>query len=332
MICWKRRCNTQGKQTYVKPDLQSPEDPILCQGAELERLFDRGFYTEGPAEGPDGRIYFCDITPTFLSNMAAGNIWAYDPTDGSTTLFRSPSGMASGIHFDAAGRMVIAGGADFGCRAVIRTDLKTGRSHILAGLYRGRPFNSPNDLVIDRAGRIYFTDPRYFGHEPIEQPVFGVYRIDPDGSVHLLLADVSKPNGIELSPDEKTLYVAEHDIRILDRRLSDVPIRDMGDMRILAYDLEDGVACNQRTLVDYGAEKGADGIAVDSAGNIYAAVRSRQRPGIRIYSAQGDPLTDIPLPAAPSNVALCTRNNQTYLYITAANGLYRLATRVPAKS
>jgi gluconolactonase len=316
----------------VKPDPESPEDPILFPGTTLESLFDGGFYTEGPAVGPDGRIYFCDITPTFLSNMAAGNIWAYDPTDGSTALIRSPSGMASGIQFDAAGRMVIAGGADFGCRAIIRTDLKTGRSHILAGLYHGKPFNSPNDLVIDRGGRIYFTDPRYFGHEPIEQPVFGVYRMDPDGSVQLLLADVSKPNGIELSPDEKTLYVVEHDIRILDRRFSDVPIRDSGEMRILAYDLKEGVARNQRTLVDYGAEKGADGIAVDSAGNIYAAVQSRQRPGIRIYSARGDLITAIELPAAPSNVALCTRNKQTYLYITAANGLYRLATRVPAKS
>jgi len=321
-----------GNQPRVKPDPQGLGDQIPVPGAKLEQLFDRGFYTEGPAEGPDGRIYFCDITPTFLSNMAAGNIWAYDPTDGSTTLIRSPSGMASGIQFDAAGRMVIAGAADFGCRAVIRTDLQTGRSHILAGLYRGRPFNSPNDLVIDRGGRIYFTDPRYFGHEPIEQPVFGIYRIDPDGSVHLLLADVSKPNGIELSPDEKTLYVVEHDIRILDRRFSDVPVRDMGEMRILAYDLEEGVARNQRILVDYGAEKGADGIAVDSAGNIYAAVQSRQRPGIRIYTARGNPNSEIELPAAPSNITLCTRNNQTHLYITAANGLYRLATRVPAKS
>jgi gluconolactonase len=315
----------------VKPNPDGSEDPILCPGTTLETLFVDGFYTEGPAVGPDGRIYFCDITPTFLSNMAAGNIWAYNPTDGSTTLIRSPSGMASGIQFDAAGRMVIAGGADFGCRSIIRTDLKTGRSHILAGLYTGKHFNSPNDLVIDRNGRIYFTDPRYFGHEPIEQPVFGVYRIDPDGSVHLLLADVSKPNGIELSPDEKTLYVVEHDIRILDRRLSDVPIRDSGEMRILAYDLDQGVARNQRTLVDYGAEKGADGIAVDSAGNIYAAVQSRQRPGVRVYSARGDLITAIELPAAPSNVALCTHNKQAYLYITAANGLFRVATKVPAK-
>ena len=305
---------------------------IVHPDARLEQLFDRGFYTEGPAEGPDGRIYFCDITPTFLSGMAAGNIWAYDPHDGSTALVRSPSGMASGIKFDRQGRMVIAGGADFGCRAIIRTDFQSGRSHIVAALYNGRPFNAPNDLVIDQAGRIYFTDPRYFGHESIEQPVFGVYRIDPDNSVHLVLANVSKPNGIDLSPDERTLYVVEHDIRILDRRIAAVPVRDMGEMRILAYDLDKGMPLNQRVLIDYGSEKGADGIAVDSLGNIYAAVQSQQRPSVRVYSARGDSLAEIGLPEAPSNLTLSNREGRTHLYITASKSLYRIATQVPARA
>ena len=302
---------------------------IFADGAKVERVFAEGFYTEGPAEGPDGRIYFCDITPTFLSGMAAGNIWAFNPATSATGLVRSPSGMASGIKFDADGRMVIAGGADFGCRSVIRTDLASGRSHILAGLYTGRPFNAPNDLVIDRQGHIYFTDPRYFGHEPIEQPVFGVYRIDPDGTVQLILADVSKPNGIDMSPDQRILYVVEHDIRILDRRHGAVPTRDKGEMRILADDLEDGVAANQRVLVDYGDEKGADGIAVDNAGNIYAAVQSATRPGVRVYNPSGLSLAEIATPETPSNVALMARNGRTWLYITASTGLYRVETRIP---
>lgn len=301
---------------------------IFADGAKIERVFAEGFYTEGPAEGPDGRIYFCDITPTFLSDMAAGNIWAFNPDTGATDLVRSPSGMASGIKFDAAGRMVIACGADFGCRSIIRTDLASGRSHILAGLYNGRPFNAPNDLAIDRQGRIYFTDPRYFGHEPIEQPVFGVYRIDPDGTVQLILADVSKPNGIDISPDQRILYVVEHDIRILDRRLGSAPTRDKGEMRILAYDLEDGVAANQRVLVDYGDEKGADGIAVDNAGNIYAAVQSNTRPSVRVYTPAGLPLAAIETPETPSNVALIARNGRTWLYITASTGLYRVETQI----
>jgi gluconolactonase len=303
---------------------------IVTPGAEIEKVFGEGFYTEGPAEGPDGRIYFCDITPTFRSEMAAGNIWAYDPAGGRSQIFRSPSGMASGVKFDSQGRMVIAGGADFGCRSIIRTNLQSGRSHILAGLYNGRPFNAPNDLVIDRHGAIYFTDPRYFGHEPIEQPVFGVYRIDPDGGVHLILADISKPNGIDLSPDQNVLYVVEHDIRVLDRRYAPVPSRHIGDMRILAYDLEYGAASNQRVLVDYHGEKGADGIAVDLAGNIYAAVQSAERPGVRVYNSAGVQIAEMGVPEIPSNLTLVTRKGTTTLYITASKSLYRLSTQIPA--
>ena len=131
---------------------------IFADGAKVERVFAEGFYTEGPAEGPDGRIYFCDITPTFLSGMAAGNIWAFNPATSATGLVRSPSGMASGIKFDADGRMVIAGGADFGCRSVIRTDLASGRSHILAlASIMAAPSMLLHDLVIDRQGHIYFS-------------------------------------------------------------------------------------------------------------------------------------------------------------------------------
>jgi gluconolactonase len=302
---------------------------ILDPTAELEQVFGGAFYTEGPAKGPDGRIYFCDLTFTFRTGMAAGNIWVFDPPSGRCDIYRSPSGMASGIKFDRDGRMVIATGADFGSRAIIRTDLVSGRSHIMAGLYNGRPFNAPNDLVIDDAGRIYFTDPRYVGHEPIEQPVFGVYRIDTDGSVHLVLADVSKPNGIDLSPDQKTLYVVEHDIRILDRRLPAVPICDHGEMRILAYDLTNGVPVNRRTLVDFGGEKGADGIAVDAAGNIYAAVQSKTRPGIRIFGPDGRQKAEILTPETPANCTLIETPNGADLYITACTSLYRIGTKIP---
>ena len=69
--------------------------------------------------------------------------------------------------------MIVAEGADYGGRSVIKTDMKTGKSYILAGLFEGRPFNSPNDITIDEKGRIYFSDPRYLGHEPIDQHGFG---------------------------------------------------------------------------------------------------------------------------------------------------------------
>lgn len=305
---------------------------IVAPGARAEKLFGDAFWAEGPAVGPDGRIYFCDITMTFWDDMKAGNIWAYDPDTGKTSIFRSPSGMAAGIKFDREGRMVVAEGADFGGRAVLRTDPRTGKATILAGLYNGRPLNAPNDLDIDRQGRIYFTDPRYFGHESIDQPVNGVYRIDADGTVHLILADVARPNGIALSPDAKTLYVTELDSLTADLRVEKVPQRT-GAMHLLAYDLaQDGTASNRRVLVDYGNEIGADGIAVDARGNIYAAV-SGGRPGVHVYAPDGREISYIPVADEPTvtNLALATRGGQTFLYMTAKKSLYRIQTLIPPR-
>ena len=198
---------------------------IFAPGAELEAVFSDAHFTEGAAVAPDGTVYFSDITFTDQTDMKAGNIWKHDPETGETVIFRSPSGMSNGMKFDAQGRLVIAEGADFGGRRITRTDMKTGKSEIIAGLYNGKPFNSPNDLTIDEQGRIYFTDPRYAGHEPVEQPIFGVYRIDPDGSVHLVVTDAGKPNGVAVSPDQKTLYVVSHDNGAMDSFPDDVPLR-----------------------------------------------------------------------------------------------------------
>ena len=305
--------------------------PIVAPKAEIEKLFGDGFWTEGPAVAPDGKVYFCDITMTFATKMAAGNVWIFDPESGRTTLFRSPSGMAAGIKFDANGDMVMTEGADHGGRAVIRTDMKTGRSVLLAGTYNGHPFNAPNDLDIDREGRVYFTDPRYFGDEPIEQPTFGVYRIDPNGTTKLILADVPRPNGIAISPDQKTLYIADHDTLVSDVRLlgAKMPLRK-GTMRILAYDLApDGSASNQRVIANYGDEAGADGIAIDRLGNLYAAVAAASRPGIRVYDPTGKEIAYIPVPERATNLALATRGGKTELYITATKSLYRIETLVP---
>src|SRR5580700_8906643 len=152
-------------------------EPIVAADAKLEKLFDDGMVlTEGVAVAPDGMVYFSDITFSHVARdkktgaIEAGHIWKYNPKTAKTTIFRSPSGMSNGIKFDAHGDMIVAEGADFGGRRVIRTDMKTGKSYILAGLFEGRPFNSPNDITIDEQGRIYFSDPRYLGHESIDQP------------------------------------------------------------------------------------------------------------------------------------------------------------------
>src|SRR5262249_21306337 len=157
-----------------------------------------------------------------------------------------------------------------------------GKSYILAALYDGRPLNAPNDLALDAKGRIYFSDPRYLGHEAMEQPVMGVYRIDPNGSLHRIVTDVGKPNGVCVSPDQKTLYVVSNDDGFLgmDRLPLSAPAQK-GRMALLAYDLrDDGSAKFRRVLVNYSPEDGPDGLTVDVEGNLYVAVRAASQAGI----------------------------------------------------
>ena len=309
----------------------SGDPAIIPAGAELETVFAGGsVLTEGVAAAPDGTMYFSDITFTYQSKdekgvSEAGHIWKYDPRSGKTTIFRSPSGMSNGIKFDAEGNMIVAEGADFGGRKITRTDMKTGKSYVIAGTYEGRPLNSPNDITIDQRGRIYFSDPRYLGHEPIDQPLAAVYRIDPDGSIHRIIVDAGKPNGVCVAPDQKTLYVVSNDNG--STALGRIPAglqTHKGRMALLAYDLhEDGSATFRKVLVDYSPQDGPDGLVVDADGNLYVAVRDQTRPGIVVYSPAGKELAYIPT-EIPTNVGFGRGAESKTLYITAGKSLYRI--------
>ncbi len=298
-------------------------DPeVINADAYLEIVHAGAFFTEGPAAALDGSIYFSDIT--FTAGAAwpaeAGHILRYDPTSGRTAVYRSPSGMSNGLKFDAQGRLVACEGADHGARRVTRTDLTTGKTVILATHYNGDRLNAPNDLSLDEKGRIYFSDPKYLGHEPMEQEVFGVYRIDPDGTLTRIIMDAGKPNGIAVSPDQKTLYVVSHDNGShASDRLSSAQAQRLvkGRMALLAYDLSPaGQATFRETLVDYTPQNGPDGLVCDEEGNIYVAVRDVTRMGIYVYSPDGKERAYIPTPALPTNVAFGRGAQARTLYIT----------------
>lgn len=307
------------------------QNAIVPEDAKLEKIFDGGLVlTEGVASAPDGMIYFSDITFTFFAKekkipVEAGHIWKHDPKTGKTTIFRSPSGMSNGIKFDADGNMIVAEGADFGGRRVIKTDMKTGKSYIIAGLFEGRPFNSCNDITIDEKGRIYFSDPRYVGHEPIDQPVQAVYRIDLDGSIHRIITDAGKCNGVLVSPDQKTMYVVSNDNGSfgIGRIPKEAPLKK-GLMALLAYDLaSDGTAKFRKVLVDYAPEDGPDGLVCDVDGNLYVAVRAESRPGIGVYNPEGKEIAFIKT-EMPTNVGFGRGPDANLLYITAGHSLYRI--------
>ena len=134
--------------------------------------------------------------------------------DGSQSVFRADSGRTNGNTFDQLGRLLSCEGAEMGPggrRRVVRTDLKTGEVTVLTERYEGVRYNSPNDVVVDGRGLIYFTDPCYGDRSLMEMEIEGVYRIDPDGAVTRILKqpDIERPNGIAISPDDRTLYLVD---------------------------------------------------------------------------------------------------------------------------
>ena len=297
---------------------------IVDPNSKIKEVFagGEGILLEGPAMAPNGTLYFTDIALTHIDGMKAGIIWSYNPQTGSTKVFRSPSGMAAGLSFDSDGNLIACEGADFGGRRVVKTYMRTGKSIILAGLFNDKPFNAPNDLVIDNNGRIYFTDPRYFGKESIDQPVDGVYRIDTNGTINLIIANASKPNGIAISPDYKTLYVANLDIGtsgVLPQSFKGPTSETHGE--ILEYTLlPDGNVQFKGALVNF-TNGGPDGIKVDIEGNIYVALGDK----IGVYSSKGEKLIDIDVPnKGVTNLCFGRGKWSKTLFITTGKKLYTL--------
>lgn len=304
------------------PAFLGPEVPAerVVDGASLDLVF-----TEGPAVACDGSVFFSDITWSRgprgpRGGFRAGNIFRYRPESGRLELLRSPSGMANGLAIDAECGLLAAEGADRGGRRITRTDLATGRAEILADTFRGRPLDGPNDLVVDAAGRIWFTDPRYVGDEPVEQDAHGVYRLDPDGRLERVLAPAGRPNGIALSPDGLVLYLAifePGERRLFGRSVARRMVIERWSVGPRG-DLAEG-----RVLVDFGDHDGADGLAVDREGNLWAAVQRADRPGIYAFDPSGRERAYVALPA-PTNLAFGRPPDDDVLWITADNSLYRI--------
>jgi gluconolactonase len=281
--------------------LLAADAAIVPDGAKLEKLWGEGEFTEGPAYGPGGYVYFSDI---------GDRIMRFEPATGKTTEYRNPSGRANGLDFDPQGRLVACEGANKGGNRRVSITEAGGKVRSLADRWNGKRFNSPNDCTVDRQGRVYFTDPRYGGDEPREIDTESVYRIDPDGSVTQIITDVQKPNGIVLSPDMKTLYVADSNPK--------------GNQHLLAFPLkEDGTVGEKRLLHDFGTDRGIDGMCVDAQGNIYGAAGQGKTGGVYVFSPEGKQLAFLPVPETPTNCVFGGKERKT-LYVTAGKSLYRI--------
>ena len=314
-------------------------DAVVAPDAKFELLYTRtakitGGLTEGPAVAPDGSIYFSDIP--FGSD--GGLIVRFDPRTKQCETFTDDSGKSNGLIFDRDGRLLACEGANFGGRCISRWDVKTKTRTVVAAGIGGKRFNAPNDLCVDAAGRIYFTDPKYVGDEPRELERMAVYRIDPSGRVVEATHEVSKPNGIAVSPDGKTLYVADHDNGAVDVRTAGAA--KPGNMMIHAFALdgEGNVVGPRRTIVDFGGKKGCDGMTVDADGRLYLTVREPTRPGVMVVDPDGKEVAFLPTGPAgqtgdkpvglPSNVEFGLGDEAHVLYVTIDVSLYRIPLKV----
>jgi gluconolactonase len=325
----------------VDPGFPPPtgDSSVVPPGARLDRIFDGGCaLTEGVAAGHDGMIYFSDITfSKFCKDpsgkyVQAGNIWKYDPRSNEASIYRSPSGMSNGLKFDRDGNMIAALGADYGGRMLVKTDMKTGRSWILTGLFDGRPYNALNDVSIDEKGRIYFTDPRYLGHEPIVQAGFAAYRVDPDGSVHRVATDCGKCNGILVSPDQKRMYIVSNDNGFFEfQKLQEGEKTLQGTHALFVYDLApDGTVSNRRFFKDYSKDRtpgcsGPDGLVADEEGNAWVVERCEHRPGVTVYAPDGRELAHISTgKELPTSVGFGRGADANLLYLTSGKNVYKI--------
>ncbi|MFM7057361.1 MAG: SMP-30/gluconolactonase/LRE family protein [Planctomycetota bacterium] len=297
----------------------SPAIAQVFPGTPPEELWNEGEFTEGVAAAPDGRIYFSDI-PSGAGTP--GRILVYDRSSGKTEVFCADSRKSNGLAFDGTGQLLACCGANEGGQALMRFTA-SGVPEVVVGRYQGRPFNAPNDLVVHPRGLIYFSDPRYVGPEPLTHPQMLVYCWDPASRTLRVATDVArKPNGIEVSPDGQTLYVAETD-NGASGVPGDVP-GPKGLMQLLAFSISPtGRLSSPKVLVDFGSENGIDGMAVDRSGRIFAAVRSEQRFGIAVYDPAGKELDFLATPALPTNCGFGMGDDSATLYITAGRGLYR---------
>src|SRR5438876_2217594 len=215
-------------------------------------------FLEGPAVDAEGNVFFSDIQGSRILKM---------DKSGAVTTFREDSGRTNGNTFDAQGRLISCEGAENGPggrRRIVRTDMKTGNVEVLTERYEGKRYNSPNDVVVDPGGRIWFTDPLYAPDRSImEHEHEAVYRIDTDGKVTRVITQpaIGRPNGLAITPDGKTLYLVDSNY-----------IRPDGNRKIWAFDiLDNGAVAKQRLVFNFGRGRGGDGMRLDSQGNLWVA-------------------------------------------------------------
>ena len=276
----------------------------LIGHARVERLWTGARWAEGPAWFGGGRYLV-------FSDIPNNRMMRYDECDGHMSVFRHPSNNSNGNTTDREGRLV---SCEHGARRVTRTE-HDGSITVLADRFKGKRFNSPNDVVVKSDGSIWFTDPSYGiladyegGKAESEIGNCNVYRIDPSGEITIVADDFVKPNGLAFSRDESILYIAD----------TGISHQENGPKHIRALTVKpDGKSLGTSKLFADCTAGLFDGFRVDTDGRIWTSAGD----GVHCYLPNGDLIGKIRIPELVANVCFggAKRNR---LFICGCTSLY----------
>ena len=286
-------------------DTVAPDIPGVVAGGTRVQVIKEGFQgTEGPIGLPDGSLIFTETN--------ASRITKIDKNNNVSTFLEGTNG-SNGLAFDTKGRLISVQTTPG--QTKIGVIYPKGAEAVVADSFEGKPFGRPNDLVVDKKGGVYFTEPGpnpQPGAAPAAPPLPpAVYYVPPGGRAIKIADGIERPNGIQLSRDEKTLYV-----------------NNTSGEYLLAFDIRaDGTVANRRNFAKYegvaktatGFNSGADGLAIDTDGRLYVAAST----GVQVFTPQGQHLGTIPLSRAPQNLAFAGADKKT-LYVVGRGAAYKV--------
>jgi len=278
---------------------------IIAAGTKVEVIKSGFTGTEGPIGLPDGSFLFTETQ--------ANRITKIDKDNNITTFLENTNG-SNGLAFDSKGRLISVQTTPG--KAMIGVIYPKGQEATLSDNFDGKPYGRPNDLVVDKKGGVYFSEPgpnATPGQPAVAPPLSpAVYYVPPGGKSLRIAEGIGRPNGIQLSPDEKTLYV-----------------NDTAGEYLLAFDIKpDGTVGNRRNFAKYptvnktpaGAfNSGADGLAIDNEGRVYCVSIG----GVHVFSPKGELLGTIPLSLQGQNLAFAGADKKT-LYIVGRGAAFKV--------
>jgi gluconolactonase len=284
-------------------------DALVARGSEPEKIATGFQFIEGPLWFSSGHLWFSDVIGNVVRQWSLSGVTeilrpaGYSSSDAPKGALIGPNGMVHGPN----GAVLLC---QHGNRRIVRVS-PTLQTSVLVDRYQGKRLNSPNDLVFKSDGSLYFTDPPYGlaqqDTDPKKElPFNAVFRLT-HGELTTVITDLTRPNGIAFSPDEKQLFISNSDEK---------------HKVWMVYDVAaDGSLRNSRVFFDVTAESAPglpDGMKIDSKGNLYCAGPG----GIWIFSSKGKHLGTIKLPEIAAN---CNWGDDgKTLYITASTSLYRI--------